>query len=589
MKRNHIKIPYKHRIAIVILLFTLFPCIFVETIYLKNIQQDWTRAAVADYQNDVDSSALLISKSITGLHSKMEHVLNSSSIRSSIAQINKLSLVQALDFISILNEIAGSITADSQVLTVRWYPYLSTISYGDYCYTLDMFAAEFPLGINDPDYQFILALNEGESFWQVRNISREINNAGTPQMRLCLYTQMTNLNGSDCVLEFSIPVSEMLEPRISDSVPGSLFAACLKQNDESLNILLDSAFTAKEAEALITRYQQTGILSEYDILRASIPNVVNSEVIFLLPDSYASNLIRPQIIEFIIISILLLFIIVIASYLTSHLLTKRIIHAVNTINSDLNHILNEPLDSSYVEDDIGQISIHIRKLIQDTQEYCARLERYEAENLRMELELLQMRFNPHFLYNTLGAIRHQVRNPDARNSIDSLSHYYRIVLNNGHLMIRIEDEIAMIKEYLSIEKFAYRLDNIEFEFEMDDKISQYTIIKHLLQPIVENALNHGLRPAGRDYNGRLLINAVLVNDCICICVTDNGVGMSPENAAKLLSAPVASTSGNGYGIYNVQQRIQVYYGKKYGLQINSTIGAGTTVTLKIPAVPSIHQ
>ena len=204
----------------------------------------------------------------------------------------------------------------------------------------------------------------------------------------------------------------------------------------------------------------------------------------------------------------------------------------------------------------------------------------------MELELLQMRFNPHLLYNTLGAIRHQVRSPGARNSIDSLCHYYRIILNNGHLIIKIKDEIEMIKEYLSVEKFAYHLDNIAYEFEIDEQIAQYTIIKHLLQPIVENALNHGIRPAGRDYDGILRISTVSEDDCICLQITDNGVGMSPEDAEKLLTAPSASVSGHGYGIYNVQQRIQLYYGKEYGLKINSTIGVGTTVTLRIPAIPS---
>ena len=143
----------------------------------------------------------------------------------------------------------------------------------------------------------------------------------------------------------------------------------------------------------------------------------------------------------------------------------------------------------------------------------------------------------------------------------------------------------MIKDYLSIVKFAYGLDNIVCEFEIDEQITQYAIIKHLLQPIVENALNHGIRPAG--CGGTLKIKALAEETCICISVLDTGVGMSAEDAAHLLKAPSASVSKGGYGIYNVQQRIQLYYGSEYGLEIESTPGKGTTIIMKIPKVLTI--
>lgn len=584
MKKFFRKISYKHRIAAVILLFTLFPCLLLEMIYLKNVQQNWKQVALTSYQSEADSSALLTSQNITSMQSKMEYVINSSSARSYIAKVNNLSLMQELDLVYTLNEIADSITADNNSLEVRWYPHLSTLSYGNYCYTLDMLAKEFPLGNIDSDFQDILALDEVKVLWTVRYISRAVNNKGTPEERLCLYTQMTNLNGSDCVLEFSIPVSQMRVTRSSAMVSDSLFAICLSQGHTTNNIILDSTLAAEKAQSLLAHYRQTGILPGYDIISSPIPNVAGSEVVYFLPESYARELIRPQIIVFVLISVAIACMIISVSYLTSHFLAKRVINAVNTMNSDLNNILNAPINSGDSGDDIDQITLRVRKLVQNSLEHCARLEHYEAENLRMELELLQMRFNPHLLYNTLEAIRHQVKNPDARSVIASMCHYYRIVLNNGHLIIRLKDEFEMIKEYLSIEKFAYRLENIEYSLQIDDQIKDCTIIKHLLQPIVENALSHGLRP---DHQGGLLqITATAESECICVKIMDNGVGMSPEETKKLLQAPSASVAGHGYGIYNVQQRIQVYYGKEYGLQISSSIGQGTTVTLRIPATTS---
>ena len=147
------------------------------------------------------------------------------------------------------------------------------------------------------------------------------------------------------------------------------------------------------------------------------------------------------------------------------------------------------------------------------------------------------------------------------------------------MIIRIEDEINMIKKYLSIVTFTYGLNDITYTFEIEEQVKQYTIIKHLLQPIVENALNHGIRPTGR--GGTLHVLAYEAEDNIYITIKDNGMGMPPEKAESLLDAPSASVYGGGYGIYNVQQRIQVYYGKEYGLTIRSS-SDGTDVTMRIP-------
>lgn len=579
MRKKLRNLSYNHRIALTILLFTLLPCILLEAFYLKNACSDWTRAALLTYQNDADSNALLLSTTISSLQSKMDYVRNSSSVRSSIAQINRLSLVQALDFITVLNETEASITADNRNLVVRWYPYLSARSYGNYCYPLMQFTGEFPLGGADPCCQEILSLHEGQFLWKVRELSREINNTGALEKRLCLYTRMANLNGSDCLLEFSLPVSGTLTLSNFESVPGSLSAIYFDQADAPLVIILDSPFSLEDTEAMILRYREKDGLSGYDAITSPVPNAADSQVLLLLPSSYVNRLTRPYIVAFVLISILIAVLIIGASYLTSHLLTKRILHTVNDINNDLNRILLTPINNDDSQDDIRRISLGVRRLVQNTQEYCARLERYEAEALRMELELLQMRFNPHLLYNSLGAIRYQVKNPTIRDSIDSLCHYYRIVLNNGNLFLPLKDEFDMVKEYLAIEKFAYQLTDIQFDFKMDEEIADCTIIKHLLQPIVENALKHGLRPLKQD--GRLELYAFSDKDCICIRVADNGLGMSDEAARQLLLAPAPGAS-QGYGIYNVRQRIQVYYGTEYGLTINSKAGSGTTVLVKIP-------
>ncbi len=577
MKQLFKKIPYKHRIAIVILLFALLPGIFAETIYLQNVQQEWRQDALSEYQSDVDSCALLMSQNITNLLSKMEYVRNNYSIRYSISQLHTLSLSEALDVISQMNQLVGSLTADTPALQIRWYSYALETAYGGYCQPLSALAKEFSFGSDNAMYHTITSLGEGQTLWQLRNVVIKSSNGPDEQeTRLCMYTQIKSFDGADCVLEFSIPTSQILEERISTAAPDSIFAVCL----ENMDMVLESSVPIQDAQILVQQYEKH---SDYTILSAPIPNVPYSEVIYMIPAAHTRSLIRPQLVRFIIISVLLLALIISTCYLTAHLLTKRVVQAVEQINTDLNRSPNGLAESKFIDDDISEISQIVQKMICDAQEYSAKLESYEAENLRMELELLQMRFNPHLLYNTLSVIRYKIRDPEARDSIDSLCRYYRIVLNNGHLIIRLEDEIEMVKEFLAVEKFDYQLNSIDFQFEVDERVRHHTIIKHLLQPIVENAVKHGLRPAGPDHRGVLLIQAFPEEDTICIRITDNGVGMPPENVQKLLTAPSASVCGHGYGIYNVQQRIQVYYGTQYGLQIESTINQGTTVTLRIPA------
>lgn len=582
MKKKFKKIPYTHRIALVILIFTLLPCTLLEILYLKNASSDWEKDILVDYQNTTDSVALIMSKTLTEMQSKMQYLMNDFEIRTYLAKIKNLPLSNALDFINSTNSAVSSVTAGSPGMTVRWYPHESVLCYGEYCYTLERFAEEFSDGTANATYRKILSLTDGTPLWLVRDIARGDNNKGTPQTMICLYSQMTNLSGSSCILEIGIPITSIVKLTGQKVPVDSVWAICLNQSEEPLHIILDTSLEPDTTAKLLQQYYHTNAIEQYEIVRSPISNSSDSEVIYLIPSSYVSDLIRPKATGFVSLSLIIALAILGTCYLTSYFLTRKIIHALSTITSDLNNILTEPLVSDQSNDDIGQIVTQVRKLIFDTQEYCTRIERYETEALRMELELLQMRFNPHLLYNTLDAIYYQVRNPVSKNTIEALCNYYRIVLNNGHLIIRIEDEIDMIKKYLSIVTFTYGLDNIDYKFEIDEHITQYTIIKHLLQPIVENALNHGIRPTKRD--GILCISAFSEADDIYIEVSDNGTGMTADRAQELLKEPSANVIGGGYGIYNVQQRIQVHYGKQYGLTIHSIPQKGTTVLIKIPKV-----
>ena len=580
-KENSRPMPYHHHIALTIIIITLLPCIILSGICLKLLYPQWLHASLEEHYNAVEYTSLSVSDQLNEMYGKMQYILYDTAIRPYISQADQLTLPYQLELLEKLDETANSLTVDNSEMVIRWYPYTSKISYGSNCIPLKALSQEFDAMDNVAEFNKILSLSDGKVYWTVRHISRNINNKGTTEDRLCLYTQFGSSSKPNCVLELSIPLSQLYNSQNHEEVENGLFVFSQNNGEENWNIVLGTNLPDARIAALLNAYHTDGRASDYHIINISVPNIRNGEIIFFLPDSYVRISLLPYIITFIGIALLVASLIVATSYITSHILTRRIIQFIDEINNNLDAYFCHSEQQKLTSGSIAQISKRIQQLIQNTQQYCSQLEYYEAENLRIELELLQMRFNPHLLYNTLSTLKVHIKDKQFQNTIDSLCKYYRIILNNGHLLIKIKDELEMVREYLFIQINAYGLSDIEYMFEIDEQVNDYSVIKHILQPIVENAINHGLKPAKRI--GLLSITASLEGNDVVINITDNGVGMSPETIGKLLTQPLPSRFSGGYGIYNVQQRIQLYYGSKYGLTIESKIGQGTSVHIRIPA------
>ena len=586
MKRLLSKIPYNHRVAIVIMLFTLLPCIILGSIYLRTERNQEKQSLLSNYYSYVDTTATLASKTISSMEAKMDYLIYDFKIQPYLANINELTLSETLALIDEIREAVSIISLENSNVTARWYPEASTTTCGDYCQTLDMLISEFPNGSDDPDYQSIFTLKDYHLLWKVRNIIRQPGDLGVSNERLCLYSRFSAFNRSGCILEISLPVADLMTPTESDLPKGSLFAICLNQGDNFEYISLSSPFDSAKTTSLLSSYMQGGSLAEYEVIQSPIANAEHSQVLLLLPKTYVDNLLRPIVVQILLVYLLIAVIILCTCYLTSYLLTRKILSAIKEMRQDIATVIVPPVDEDGIPTDIQKICTQVKKLVKNAQDYSRKIDYYEKESIRSELELLQMRFNPHLLYNTLAALNHQARDPRAREAIVSLCNYYRIILHNGHLIIRMQDELAMVKEYLDVMKYTYCLDHIDYQFEVDEDVLQCTVIKHVLQPIVENAIHHGLRPLPQ--GGLLRICGHIDADCLCIQVIDNGKGMTAEETQKLLSKPSNSTYG-GYGIFNVQSRLQLQYGKEYGLTIETNEGKGTCVTMRIPKIPDTES
>jgi two-component system sensor histidine kinase YesM len=201
----------------------------------------------------------------------------------------------------------------------------------------------------------------------------------------------------------------------------------------------------------------------------------------------------------------------------------------------------------------------------------------------LELELLQYQVNPHYIYNILSAVKSvsdTLRSKTISDIIDSTVKFLRISFNQGNEIISIARELEIIREYISIQLFAFD-DTFNVEYSIDPEVNNWYTIKLILQPIVENAIIHGLVKK-RDYSGKIKISGKIENDDILFEVEDNGAGMDEDTLIKLSQGDSLKKTSKGYGIRNVQERIQLIFGASYGLSIQSKKNSGTKVTIKIP-------
>jgi two-component system sensor histidine kinase YesM len=209
----------------------------------------------------------------------------------------------------------------------------------------------------------------------------------------------------------------------------------------------------------------------------------------------------------------------------------------------------------------------------------------EQKQLRKaEFELLQAQINPHFLYNTLDAI---VWSAEAGNQkqvvkmVGSLSEFFRSSLNKGKELVRVREELSHARSYLEIQQIRYQ-DILSYEIEVPEELFEYEIPKITVQPIVENALYHGIK--NRRGGGKITINGEEGDNDYRIIVTDDGIGMDSERLAQITEGLSGKNPGDVkiYGLYNVNERIKLFYGEEYGISIESEYDKGTRVVIRLP-------
>lgn len=173
--------------------------------------------------------------------------------------------------------------------------------------------------------------------------------------------------------------------------------------------------------------------------------------------------------------------------------------------------------------------------------------------------------------------------------ISQLARLFRISLSKGHTIISIKDELQHAQSYMNIQKVRYK-NRFSVRFEVDSSLYDFCAVKLTLQPILENAINHGIRSMDEEEEGEILVTGSRQGDCLILSVADNGMGIPEEELALLLTDSTrAHKKGSGVGLINVNNRIQILFGREYGLLLESEPDEGTTVSIRIPAIPYTEE
>lgn len=356
----------------------------------------------------------------------------------------------------------------------------------------------------------------------------------------------------------------------------SVLNLCHNLEEKINEIAVTKEYNSREYQLENNIYILTDLIQEY------MYTYLYYEAVHL--DALQTTMIRNMVV---LMSVVVVLSLVLLYFLLakSRNLSRRIVDPIDRICERLEAIgkgsllVCEPIQADVEEvqllsDGIESMVGHLKRQIDKNTEQ-------EKQRRRTELALLQAQMNPHFLYNTLDTIIWLIESGEISESVtmvSSLSNYFRFSLSRGKNVITLAEEEQHIRSYMEIQQMRYR-DLMEYEIDIPDQMKYFILPKLTLQPLVENALYHGIK--NRRRKGFIRVTSRMQNECMILEVTDDGPGMTEERLDEV-RASLAEGRREGFGLRTVHQRIQILFGREYGLALESTLNVGTRVIVTIP-------
>ena len=295
------------------------------------------------------------------------------------------------------------------------------------------------------------------------------------------------------------------------------------------------------------------------------------------------NMLKTRLFIVFVILLIIFIVILINSYISFRVTNpirelEKSVKALEEGNLDADIYMGGSYEVQHLGKSVQDMKFRIKGLMQD-------IVNEHEEKRKSEFDSLQAQINPHFLYNTLDIIVWQIENEkqsEAVHTVTALARFFRLSLGKGKNIVTVKDEIDHVKNYLMIQHMRFK-NKFDYEFDIAEDVLELPSLKLMLQPLVENAIYHGME--FMDGDGLIMVKAWREEDELYLSVADNGLGMTEDKVEMILTGK--STSGNGrgsgIGVKNVNERIKLYFGEAYGLTIDSEPDEGTTVIIHLPA------
>lgn len=295
------------------------------------------------------------------------------------------------------------------------------------------------------------------------------------------------------------------------------------------------------------------------------------------------NMLKTRLFIVFVILLIIFIVILINSYISFRVTNpirelEKSVKELEEGNLDADIYMGGSYEVQHLGKSVQDMKFRIKGLMQD-------IVSEHEEKRKSEFDSLQAQINPHFLYNTLDIIVWQIENEkqsEAVHTVTALARFFRLSLGKGKNIVTVKDEIDHVKNYLMIQHMRFK-NKFDYEFDIAEDVLELPSLKLMLQPLVENAIYHGME--FMDGDGMIMVKAWRKEDELYLSVADNGLGMTEDKVEMILTGK--STSGNGrgsgIGVKNVNERIKLYFGEAYGLTIDSEPDEGTTVIIHLPA------
>ncbi len=439
-----------------------------------------------------------------------------------------------------------------------------------------------------PHVQNLFDEGVGQYHWVI-SVSRmvELNRAGYPQKGVLL----VDMNFDS--------VSQILDKANADNMSGYIYL-CDDRGDiiyHPRQKLLNAGLLMEDNLNMSTRsdgdYRDT-FNGEERITIVKTVSYTGWKLISVIPIStFRMSLDKMQYLVVLMLSIAILGIVVVNQLVTARI-TRPIVRLEDAVrdmeSGNLYPVIHQegPREVSHLAHTLSRSVMTIRQLMDD-------LVAEQEEKRKSELDALQSQINPHFLYNALDSVVWLIegeRYQDAVYTVKELANLMRVSISHGRTVIPVSDEIRHAKSYMNIQNIRYR-NTFDVEFDIDEDIDNACTVKLIVQPLLENAIYYGVK--GVEDDAQIRIRGYRRDDDVYIEVSDNGIGMPPEQVKVLLDPELSAEyrqaheasgmrHGNGVGLINVDMRIRLLFGDQYGLIIKSEPDEGTTMSIHIPYI-----